>query len=84
MQANAKRRLGRPLKLVLSAALLVAGCSAPDPHSDAGQATKRKRANRGNHLVIGLQQEPDKLNSALNAMVYGTYVNQTIYGYFVK
>lgn len=39
---------------------------------------------RGNRLVIGLEQEPGMLNSALNAMVAGTYINNAIYGYFVK
>lgn len=67
-------------------ALVAVSCSRSAPDDGSGQkvpstATGQTELKR---LVIGLQQEPDKLNSALNAMVYGTYINQAIYGYFVK
>jgi peptide/nickel transport system substrate-binding protein len=67
--------------------LLAAACpsSPPTPTTSAPAAASVPRGpERGNRLVIGLEQEPDKLNSALNAMVYGTYINNAIYGYFVK
>ncbi|MBI2568529.1 MAG: peptide ABC transporter substrate-binding protein [Candidatus Schekmanbacteria bacterium] len=78
----------RPLQVcALAAALLLlaaASCGGdpatsrqPPPAQSDGQTA------RTNRLIIGLQQEPDKLNAALNAMVYTTYVTAPIYGYFV-
>ncbi len=74
-----------PLALLLAAALLATGCPAP-PENAGGATTTTASAGpqRGNRLVIGLEQEPDKLNTTLNAMVYGTYINNAIYGYFVR
>lgn len=76
-------RLALPLLLLLAGLLGATGCSKPGG-GDAPGAEKPARPDRGNRLVIGLQQEPDKLNTMLNAMVTGTYVNQTIHGYFAK
>src|SRR5436190_23681460 len=61
-----------------------AGTSASASTSASGTGSASPASSRGNELVIGLEQEPDKLNSALNAMVYGTYINNALYGYFVK
>ena len=68
----------------LAAAFLSAcGGSHPadQPAQNSGTAPAAARPNR---LVIGLEQEPDKLNTSLNAMVYGPYINNAIYGFFVK
>lgn len=69
--------------LVLLALSLFAFACTPQGGTD-GAPAKADRPDRGNKLVIGIQQEPDKLNTMLNAMVYGTYINQTIHGYFGK
>ena len=79
---------GARLALAAAVLLALAGCrprggeTATTTSSAEGPTSPRPA--RPNRLVIGLDQEPDKLNSALNAMVYGTYINNAIYGYFVK
>lgn len=71
-------------RLPLLALLLgLTACPSQGPEGPGGGLASRE-PQRGNRLVIGLDQEPDKLNSALNAMVMGTYINNCIYGYFVK
>ena len=77
------------LAAALALALAAAACTPRAQRSDdaPGAATapaKPRGPERGNRLILGLEQEPDKLNSALNAMVYGTFINNAIYGYFVK
>lgn len=74
----------------LALALLASACTPPSggPSTDGASGPSApavpRGPDRGNQLIIGLEQEPDKLNSALNAMVYGTFINNAIYGYFVK
>lgn len=50
--------------------------------------TERKPAgsspHRGGRLVIGMQQEPEILNEAVNTMVAGVYVCNLIFSKFVK
>ena len=78
----------RRAPIVLLAALAaLAGCSKPGGGPEGGSPGAQEaaaRPDRGNRFIVGLQQEPDKLNSMLNAMVTGTYINQTIHGYFAK
>ncbi len=69
------------LAALLASCLLTLSCT---PGNAPDAPTAAARPDRGNEIVIGIQQEPDKLNSMLNAMVYGTYINQTIQGYFAK
>lgn len=74
----------RPLALI-GLVLGLTACPSEGPGGGPGGGGLASREpQRGNRLVIGLDQEPDKLNSALNAMVMGTYINNCIYGYFVK
>ncbi|MEM7249626.1 MAG: peptide ABC transporter substrate-binding protein [Acidobacteriota bacterium] len=68
--------------LVALTALVIGAACAPVPQDTSSAVSERP--DRGNRFVVGLQQEPDKLNTMLNAMVTGTYINQTIYGYFAK
>jgi peptide/nickel transport system substrate-binding protein len=89
--SSSRRRLALPSAALALAALLAAGCPTREVQVSTGGGTgpgttapAAKPHPRGNRLVIGLEQEPDKLNTALNAMVYGTYINNTLYGYFVK
>lgn len=74
------------LFLMLGAASCTKPVDGPSPDAPATPSGPKKfeGPHRGNQLVVGIEQEPDKLNSALNAMVYGTYINNAIYGYFVK
>ena len=58
--------------------------AATGPTADASAPAEERGPDRGNTLILGIDQEPDKLNSALNAMVYGTFINNSLYGYFVK
>lgn len=74
------KRSPRHVPLVI--ALAVLGACAPRP--EGGGPAAERPDERAGHLIIGIQQEPDKLNTALNSMVYGTYINQAIYGYFTK
>ncbi len=74
-----------------------AGCGKPE-RSDAESAAARKRApsalgernvsalapERGGRLVIGMQQEPEILNEAVNSMVASVYVCNLIFSKFVK
>ena len=71
------------LAALLALALFSLACG-PQGSPDGSAPEKAERPDRGNKLVIGIQQEPDKLNSMLNAMVYGTYISQCIQGYFAK
>ena len=64
------------LAALLALALFSLACAPKEGGDDAAPA-KAQRSDRGNKLVIGIQQEPDKLNTMLNAMVYGTYIFAT-------
>lgn len=72
--------------LALALALLAVSCGrtqAPPAAGDAGPA-KTAAPARVNSLILAIEQEPDKLAQALNSMVYGTYICNTINGYFVR
>ncbi len=56
-----------------------AGCAKREKKSDAEKA----RAGDG-RLVIGMQQEPEILNEAVNSMVASVYVCNLIFSKFVK
>ena len=91
-------RLVRPGVVILIVALLVgAGCGkrekgAPglgngDKRPDTGPTAAGDgvdRPVRGGRLVIGMQQEPEILNEAVNSMVASVYVCNLIFSKFVK
>jgi peptide/nickel transport system substrate-binding protein len=69
--------------LVLSASIF--GCSSDDP----GAASKRPRStpgepDAGGRLVIGVQQEPERISEILNATASTQLVSNLIFSKFVK
>lgn len=66
---------------LLPALALAAGSCRPADRATRAEPPRSRAANR---IVVGMQQEPDKLNTMLNSMVAGTYINQTVHGYFAK
>lgn len=74
--------------LFLVVYVVISGCG--DGGGGAGSRSGRSSTsddvvkNRGGRLVIGMQQEPELLNEAINSMVSGVYVCNLIFSKFVK
>jgi peptide/nickel transport system substrate-binding protein len=51
---------------------------------NAAERPEESRPRAGGRLVIGMQQEPEILNEAVNTMVAGVYVCNLIFSKFVK
>ncbi len=81
------------LATFLAAAFLL-GCGGSEGEHAGGKANNRQVASRGEgdaatprsggRLVIGMQQEPEILNEAVNSMVAGVYVCNLVFSKFVK
>ena len=78
----------------LLAASLLFGCGGSDGEHAGGKGNSRQIASTGEgdataprsggRLVIGMQQEPEILNEAVNSMVAGVYVCNLVFSKFVK
>ncbi|HER43403.1 MAG TPA: peptide ABC transporter substrate-binding protein, partial [Candidatus Eisenbacteria bacterium] len=78
---------GRSAAAVLAAAVICCcGCGGNGGEgarrADGGREESGPR--RGGRLVIGMQQEPEILNEAVNTMVAGVYVCNLVFSKFVK
>ena len=87
MRTDRDRR-SRAISTALVGLALAACLSCASPSGDRPATPRAERperpSDRGDRLVLAIQQEPSKLNTALNQMVYGTYINQCVQGYFAK
>ncbi len=77
------------LAAVLSLGLLLTACpgaggAGVGPVVGGSGASAGGSARPTDRLILGIQQEPDKLNPAINAMVYGTYIARTICPFLVN
>jgi peptide/nickel transport system substrate-binding protein len=78
----------RKILILLTVILLFASSCDRDGGSAGGQRRGRGVAGAegkaGGRLVIGMQQEPEILNEAVNSMVAGIYVCNMIFSKFVR
>jgi len=75
------------LPAVLAALLLACWCGCGGGEEDARKGeggTEGPGPRPGGRLVIGMQQEPEILNEAVNTMVAGVYVCNLVFSKFVK
>ena len=76
----------RNISLFLLAALII-GCGGGGREKDESHMQNEQVGSAprmGGRLVIGMQQEPEILNEAVNTMVAGVYVCNLIFSKFVK
>ncbi len=81
----------RPLMVTILAAVLVLSCGGSEREDaggkediGAGGGGDTAEPRMGGRLVIGMQQEPEILNEAVNSMVAVVYVCNLIYSKFIK
>ena len=84
-------RMGILISCLFCAAALGCGGGEKDGAESAGSSGRTDRAGAsesrpvpGGRLVIGMQQEPEILNEAVNSMVADVYVCSLIFSKFVK
>jgi peptide/nickel transport system substrate-binding protein len=87
-EVRAAYRISRPVVLFLVAAV-IAGCGGCEGGGEKGArleggGQEGSSPRMGGRLVIGMQQEPEILNEAVNTMVAGVYVCNLIFSKFVK
>jgi peptide/nickel transport system substrate-binding protein len=81
-------RISRAVASVLLVAFIL-GCGGGEGGGDEGarqaeMESEESQPRMGGRLVIGMQQEPEILNEAVNTMVAGVYVCNLIFSKFVK